>query len=365
MRNLKHYILLPLLAVLVLNSCKEDEPEDCSPSGIPLVNPNATAYDLQIPPFFPPMTIPENNPLTVEGVELGRHLFWETRLSGDNTMSCGTCHKPELAFAEETQFSTGIFGDVGNRNAMALINMGWATSFFWEGRVETLEDQVGDPIMNPIEMHETFENLLSELEEDDVYPQMFEAAFGSIDITEDRVRRALSSFIRTMISGTSKFDLERIQMYEYTASEQRGYDLYLTEGGEPNFGADCFHCHGFGSSQFTDYTFRNNGLDSIFLDPGRMAVTGDPLDEGKFKVPTLRNVELTGPFMHDGRFATLEEVIEHYNSGLVQSPTLDPFMKFENGLQLTDQDKEDLLNFLKCLTDPDFTTNADFSDPHE
>lgn len=360
-----HYIALTLVALIAFSGCKEDEPEDCSPTGLPVVNENATPYDLQIPPFFPPMSIPDNNPLTVEGVELGRFLFWEKRLSGDNTMSCGTCHLPEHAFAEPTPFSTGIFGDVGTRNAMALINMGWATSFFWEGRIETLEEQVGDPIMNPIEMHENFPSLLEKLEQDEVYPQMFDAAYGSDDITEDRVRRALSSFLRVMISGGSKFDLQRIGMYEFTDSEQRGHDLYITEGGEPNFGADCFHCHGFGSSQFTDYTFRNNGLDSVFMDPGRMAVTGDPLDEGKFKVPTLRNIELTAPYMHDGRFETLEEVIEHYNSGLVVSPTLDPFMKFEDGLQLTDQDKEDLLNFMLCLTDTDFITNADFSDPHD
>jgi cytochrome c peroxidase len=261
--------------------------------------------------------------------------------------------------------STGIFGDEGTRNAMALINLGYAPEFFWEGRSETLEEQVAFPITSPIEMAEEWPVLIEELEANDLYPPMFEAAYGSTHITEERVRKAIASFMRTMLSGAAKFDLERIGMYTYTDSESRGYDLFITEGGDPNYGADCFHCHGFGSGQFSDYSYRNNGLDEVFSDPGRMAVTGDPLDEGKFKVPTLRNIELTAPYMHDGRFNTLEEVIEHYNSGVVPSATLDPFMKFEEGLSLTDQDKEDLLNFLKCLTDTEFTTNEDFSDPHE
>lgn len=356
--------VLVLITATWLGGCKKDDPEPCADAGLPEINANATPYDLNIPPFFPPLPVPENNPLTEEGVALGRHLFWEKKLSGDNSMSCGTCHIPEFAFAEETAFATGITGDVGNRNTMPLINIGYATSFFWDGRSETLEEQVGDPIVNPIEMHEQWNVALEELADDPIYPTMFDAAFGSTDVTEDRVRRAMSSFMRIMLSGGSKFDLERIGAYDYTDSEQRGYDLFLTEGGEPG-GADCFHCHGFGSGQFTDFSFRNNGLDSIFDDPGRMLVTGLASDEGKFKVPTLRNVAFSAPFMHDGRFETLEEVIEHYNSGVVESETLDPFMKFEEGLNLTAQDKEDLLNFLLCLSDQDFLNNEAFSDPHE
>lgn len=359
-------LLISALLGLSLLACKDDEVLiDCGGVSIPNVNPNATAYDLSIPPFFPPMSIPDNNPLTVESVELGRYLFWEKNLSANGEMSCGTCHIPENSFAETTAFSTGIFGDVGDRNAMVIANLGWATSLFWDGRAHTLEDQAGDPIVNPIEMAEEWETVLVKMDEIEIYPPMFDAAFGSPDITENRVRRALASFMRTLISGGSKFDKQQVGQYTYTESEERGYNLYITEGGEPNFGADCFHCHGFGSNQFTDYSFRNNGLDSIFNDPGRMAVTGNSLDEGKFKVPTVRNSELTAPYMHDGRFATLEEVIEHYNSGVVSSATLDPFMKFEEGLSLTDQDKEDLLNFLLCLTDLDFTTNPEFADPHE
>ena len=361
---MKRWGTILLCLTLAVTGCKEDDPEECTDT-IPTINPNATAYDLVIPPFFPPMPIPGDNPLTVEGVELGRHLFWEPLLSGNNAMSCGTCHQPDLSFAESTAVSTGVFGDQGDRNAMALVNLGWAPTLAWDGSVESLEAFIGDPIENPIEMADNWTNALAELEATEDYPPLFDAAFGSPHITEERVRKAMASFLRTMISGGSKFDLERIGLYTYNESEERGHDLYLLEGGEPNFGADCFHCHGFGSSQFTDYSFRNNGLDSIFDDPGHMAVTGDPLDEGKFKVPTLRNIELTAPYMHDGRFNTLEEVVEHYNSGVVPSTTLDPFMKFEEGLQLTDQDKADLVNFLKCLTDPDFTTNEDFSDPHE
>ena len=359
-------MVLGLGIALLICACKDDEVRiDCGGLTLPNVNPNATAYDLVIPPFFPPMDIPENNPLTEEGVELGRFLFWEKQMSATLEMSCGTCHLPENSFAEPTAFSTGVFGDVGDRNAMAIVNLGWASSLFWDGRAETLEQQAGDPITNPIEMADEWPNVITKLEASDIYPSMFDAAFGSPDITEGRVRRALASFMRTMISGGSKFDQNQVGAYTYTESEERGYNLYITEGGEPNLGADCFHCHGFGSNQFTDYSFRNNGLDSIFGDPGRMAVTGDALDEGKFKVPTVRNAAFTAPFMHDGRFATLEEVIEHYNSGVVPSATLDPFMKFEEGLSLTDQDKEDLLNFLLCLSDEAYLENPDFSDPHD
>jgi cytochrome c peroxidase len=335
--------------------------------------PDATPYTLVIPPFFPPMDVPADNPLTVEGVELGRYLFWEKKLSGNNEMSCGTCHLPENSFADPQQFSTGINGDIGTRQAMALINMGWAVSYFWDGRKMTLEDLVIEPVENPIEMDEDWENALSELRNDPAYPPRFKAAFGTTEINQLRVRKAIASFIRTMISADSKFDKQRIGQYTFTASEEDGFNLFLREGGSPDevpggsFGADCFHCHGFGAMQMTDYLFHNNGLDASFeADAGRAGVTGNALDSGKFRTTTLRNIELTSPYMHDGRFTTLEQVVNHYNSGGVPSTTIDPFMKFTTGgLQLSEQSKVNLIAFLKCLTDTSFIHNPAFSDPHD
>jgi cytochrome c peroxidase len=255
---------------------------------------------------------------------------------------------------------------------MALINLGWAYNFFWDGRAESLEAQVIQPVENPIEMDEDWNIALEELRNDPIYPPMFEAAFGTPTINQDRAAKAMASFLRTMISSGSNFDKQRIGQYTFTPEEEHGFTLFITEGGSPEqvaggqFGADCFHCHGHGAMQMGDYLFHNNGLDSSFEnDPGRVAVTGNPLDSGKFKAVTLRNIEFTSPYMHDGRFTTLEQVVEHYNSGGVPSSTVDPFMKFTTGgLQLPEDSKADLIAFLKCLSDTEFMTNPDFSDPH-
>ena len=366
-------IAFSAFAILMIWSCRPPE-EEVQPDLPPQldVNPDATPYDLVIPPFFPPMDIPADNPLTEEAVELGRFLFWDVKLSGNNTMSCGTCHIPEHGFSDPEQFSTGITGAVGTRQSMPLINLGWAPNFFWDGRAPTLEIQVLDPVSNPIEMNQDWGELLQELEDDPIYPPMYAAAFRDGQVTKERTAKALASFLRTMISANSNFDKQRVGQYTFSESEERGYDLFLKEGGDPDngqggeWGADCFHCHGFGAMQFSDYLPHNNGLDSVFSDLGVGGITGVPSEMGKFKTPTLRNVELTPPYMHDGRFTTLEEVIDHYDSGGVPSATIDSFMKYtDGGLQLSDQDKEDLINFLKCLTDTTYINNPAFSDPHE
>jgi len=359
--------LVVVIAIMVgIAACRPD------PEVITVDYYKPTPYTLVIPPFFPPMDIPANNPLTVEGIELGRYLFWEKKLSGDNTMSCGTCHMPSASFSDPAQFSTGIHGELGNRQAMALINLGWAYNYFWDGRAQTLEDQVIEPVENPIEMDEDWNVALEELRNDPIYPPMFKAAFGTETINRNRAAMAMASFLRTMVSSGSRFDKQRIGQYTFTPQEEHGFTLFITEGGSPEqvaggmFGADCFHCHGYGAMQMGDYLFHNNGLDAHFEnDPGRAGVTGNPLDSGKFKAPTLRNIEFTAPYMHDGRFTTLEQVVEHYNSGGIPSSTIDPFMKFTSGgLQLPEESKADLIAFLKCLSDTEFMENPDFSDPH-
>lgn len=370
MKNYRAHIILGFCIFLII-SCRYDKADDGSVA--PDNFAGTTPFNLQIPPFFPPMDIPIDNPLTIEGVELGRFLFWEKKLSGDNTQSCGSCHMPEHGFSDPDQFSTGITGQVGNRQAMALMNLGWARDYFWDGRALTLELQVIEPVTNPIEMNENWEDALEELRNDPDYPEKFKRAFGSTDITKARAAKAMASFLRIMISSGSKFDRERIGQYSFTPEEEAGFNMFLNEGGmnqatgEPWGGADCFHCHGFGGMQMSDYLMHNNGLDANFQnDPGLAALTGNPLDSGKFKTPSLRNVEFTAPYMHDGRFNTLEEVLDHYNSGGVLSTTIDPMMEAQGGgLFLNSVMKQNLIAFLKTLSDPEFLTNPAFSNPHE
>ena len=365
MRKLSLYTVLCFF--IVLASCNPYEPEfPVAPAY------EATPYNLVIPALFPPMDIPADNPLTVEGVALGRYLFWEKNLSADGTQSCGSCHLPEHGFSDPNQFSTGITGAQGNRQSMALVNLGWAYNYFWDGRSRTLEEQVLEPIINPIEMNNTWDAALDALRSNPIYSQMFYAAYGSNDITRDKAAKAMASFLRTMISANSKFDRERAGQYSFSLLEETGFNLFLTEGGlnpntgQPWGGADCFHCHGPAGMQIGDYLMHNNGLDAQFQsDPGLAAVTANPLDSGRFKTPTLRNIELTAPYMHDGRFATLNEVIAHYNTGGQVSTTIDPFMEAAGGgLFLDEVDELAIIAFLKTLTDTSFINNPAFSDPH-
>ena len=356
--------------VALFLGCKDNDPDPLPTPSTPAFS--ATPYNLMIPPLFPQMDIPSDNPLTVEGVALGRYLFWEKKLSGDNTQSCGSCHFPEHSFSDSQRFSTGITGALGTRHSMALINLGWAYNYFWDGRAVTLEDQVIQPVVNPIEMNEDWDHALDELRADSKYPPMYQAAFGTPEITRERTAKAMASFLRTMISADSKFDRERAGNYTFTPLEEMGFNLFIAEGGinqntgQPWGGADCFHCHGHAGMQMGDYLMHNNGIDFEFsLDPGRAGVTGNPLDSGRFKTPTLRNIELTSPYMHDGRFSTLEQVIDHYNTGGKISTTIDPFMEASGGgLYLDETDKLALVAFLKTLTDTSFIHNPAFSDPN-
>lgn len=355
------YLLVSFVVIAVILSCKKDKVEYAP-----------TPYELQIPSHFPDMIIPEDNPMTVEGVELGRKLFYEKKLSGDNSMSCGACHAPSSAFSDPNQFSEGIDGIEGNRNSMALINLGWNKFFFWDGRASTLEEQILMPVEDPIEMHDTWPAVIAELNASQEYKNLFFKAFGTAGIDSTRAAKAIAQFLRTMISGSSKYDV----MYKYenglplTAEEQAIYTTISLEewGGYDLFnslnGADCLHCHNGPLAKVNK--FSNNGLDATFSDLGRGAVTGNPNDNGKFKVPTLRNIAYSAPYMHDGRFATLDEVINHYSSGVVVSPTIDPLMEFasQGGAQLDAFEKDLLKQFLMTLTDETFINNPDFGDPN-
>lgn len=321
----------------------------------------ATPYSIPRPTNLPPITEPDDNPTTVEGVALGRRLFYEKKLSGDNTQSCGSCHNQAYAFSDNGKaFSEGIDGQLGNMNAMAIVNLAYTTEFFWDGRSVGIEEQAREPVINPIEMHETWENALEKLQADPLYPVLFRRAFGSDEITEDNAVKAIAQFERTMVSGNSDYDkLMRGEDNQMSAGAFRGMQIFFTEIG------DCFHCHTV--DLLSDYDYHNNGLDNLFdsTNIGRAGVTGRSSDIGKFKTPTLRNIQFSPPYMHDGRFQTLEEVVEHYNSGIKRSPTLDPKIKSPDGLFLTDLQKSDLVEFLKSLTDQEFLSNQNFSDPFE
>jgi cytochrome c peroxidase len=317
------------------------------------IAPNATPYRFSFSKFFPQPDLPRDNPLTGEGVALGGKLFFERRLSADDTESCARCHRPNAAFTEPRRFSRGVGGEIGTRNAMALENLAWKNSFFWDGRAKTLREQVLQPIQNPIEMHESLANAVAKISADTNYPRLFANAFGSPQITADKIARALEQFLLVQVSFDSKYDRVMNGTAKFSDDEQRGFELFNTEY-DPyhgQYGADCFHCHGGPLLQSQD--FANNGLDSAFTDLGRYKITQRAGDAGKFAVPSLRNVAVTAPYMHDGRFRTLEEVVEHYCTGMKRSATLDPNLAKhpDGGVPLSADDKKALVAFLKTLTD--------------
>ena len=322
------------------------------------------SYSLQIPQLFQEKLIdpliPSNNPLTEEGIALGKKLFFDTILSGDNSQSCASCHKPQNSFTDDTRFSDGVDGVFGARNSMPLFNLAWNFSdrFAWDGKELGLERQALEPVKNPIEMHGDWINIAIKLQQDSEYPTLFLRAFGSFTIDSTLVTKAIAQFERTLISGNTKFDKYLSGGATLSLEELNGFNIFMDETK-----GDCFHCHGSDNNPlWTDNSFHNNGLDALFTDIGLGAVTGDPNDYGKFRSPSLRNLAFTSPYMHDGRFATLEEVINHYSEGLQNSSTIDPLMKKINqgGVLLTLQEKEDLKAFLLTLTDSEFINNPDF-----
>jgi cytochrome c peroxidase len=354
---MKLRIILLIIGAIVLQQCKKDPSLSPNNDVFSPIDKGPTPYPLVIPVGFPNDTasfIPKNNPLTIEGVALGKKLFNEPLLSGNNTQSCASCHMSKFAFTDDQRFSKGINGSLGTRNSMPLINLLWAPKLFWDGRASTLEEQALEPVTNPIEMHETWPNAVDKLQVHPEYPELFKKAFGTTTITRELVTKAIAQFERTLISANSKYDKWLRNEVDLTPEELRGYDLFFTEK------ADCFHCHG--NILFTDNLFHNNGLDAFPSDKGLGGVTGKSGDNGRFKTPTLRNLVFTAPYMHNGRFNTLEDVVEFYSSGIKFSATIDPLMKNVNmgGVQLTTEEKQDLVAFLKTLTDSSFVNNPQF-----
>lgn len=348
----KNWVFLSLVFLLMNCSSKEEEIY------------TSVAYNLEIPSLFAQKLIapiiPSNNLLTQEGVALGKKLFFEKLLSADGTQSCATCHNPQNAFSDRNQFSKGIDGNQGFRNAMPLFNLAWNFDelFNWDGSEFSLENQAFEPVRNPIEMHETWKNVAEKLQNHPQYPTLFKKAFETSTIDSVLITKAIAQFERTLISGNSKFDRFLRGETSLTPEEENGFNVFMDEAR-----GDCFHCHGSNNNPlWTDNLFHNNGLDKTFTDLGLGAKTGDPKDNGKFKSPSIRNLAFTAPYMHDGRFATLEEVINHYSEGLQFSPTIDPLMKkvSQGGVQLSAKDKAALKAFLLSLSDVEFINNLAF-----
>lgn len=336
--------------------------------------------DFSAPFVFGQFRVPEDNPLTDEAVELGRRLFYDVRLSGNNEVSCATCHRQQLAFTDGRQTAIGVSGKALALNSMSLANLMWGPRhFFWNGRVTSLEEQALVPIQHADEMDQSLAELVDELKADSQYRSLFSIAYGRI--SNENIAKALASFQRTLISSDSKYDKYLRGEATLTEQENLGRKLFVAH---PDVkaslrGGNCIDCHSqFLTSGFnTLYDgFSNNGLDSEEdLLPGLEEVTQIRAHRGLFKVPTLRNIALTAPYMHDGRFATLEQVLDHYNEGIKMSSTLSPLIAeadnstkgvvTQASLNLTEHEKTAIIAFLHTLTDRQFITEEKFSNPFD
>lgn len=332
-------------------------------------------------PFvFGRFSVPPDNPLTEEAFALGRRLFYDPLLSGDNRVACAKCHIQALAFSDGVARPVGLSGDKLDFNSMSLANLLWGqTRFFWNGRAESLEQQALMPIQHPEEMAQDLDELVAELRRVKIYRRMFSSAYG--DVSAENLAKALATFMRLLISQNSKYDRFLRGEVKLTEQEEYGRKLFMAHPDTKVSlrGGNCIDCHSqFLTSGFRDQLdgFSNNGLDpDETLADGLMAVTGNSAHKGFFKVPTLRNIAVTAPYMHDGRFATLEDVMHHYNDGIKHSRTLSPLiLEADNarnikdatiGLRLTPVEMAAIIAFLHTLTDEQFLSDPRFSNPFE
>jgi cytochrome c peroxidase len=316
---------------------------------------------------FPPMPVTADNPVTIEGADLGRHLFYDPVLSFDSSFSCASCHKQENAFSDSpNRFSLGLNKDLQARNTMPLFNLAWYSALFWDGRASSIEAQVFHPVREKSEMNLNWTHAVKRIARSALYREKFKAAFGNLKIDSVLICKAIAQFERTLISHNSKYDRVIRREDKFTQDELEGMELIndMTK-------ANCLHCHTSDADGLgTTGLFSNNGLDAVikdgvFKDAGLGKTTRQPEDNGKFKIPSLRNLLYTAPYMHDGRFQKLEEVLDFYSEGLKVSPTLDSKMEFvhKGGLRLTAEEKRKIVLFLKTMSDPVFVSNKAFANP--
>ncbi len=371
--NSIRFISLYFVLGLVMFSCQEEdqkgtdipEPSDCNSLADIDYNPNP--YTIQKPDHYQEIPIPEDNPMTQEGVYLGRKLFYDPILSADSTQACASCHLPEFAFTDGNAVSTGIDGIAGERSAMSLVDVAYVRSgLFWDGRVASLEDQALVPIEDPIELHHEWPKVIEDFQSHSEYPELFRKAFGiecKKEITKEMAAKALAQFERTIISsGNSKFDRFMNGENTFLADEINGWQMFFNHEVQSGLflpDAECSHCHA--SPLFMSQDFINNALQEPdanldYPDQGRYLVSGIPADRGKFRVPTLRNIALTAPYMHDGSLATLEDVMDHYASGGHLSSNTDPLLR---DINLSEKQKEQIIAFLHTLTDTTLINRPD------
>jgi len=314
-----------------------------------------TPFPFPIPKGFPPPVYQfQNNPRTKEGFELGRKLFYDGLLSRDGNFPCSSCHQQFAAFATyEHRLSHGFNDQFSFRNAPGLFNLAWKKELNWDGGVNHIELQPLAPISDPHEMAEDLNHVISKMKKDKIYPALFNLVFGSPGINSQRILKALAQFTASLVSADSRFDQMKRGMLHFNQYEQKGYEIFQQK---------CSRCHQ--EPLFTDFSYRNTGmaLDSTLKDYGRMRITGRKEDSIKFQVPSLRNVFLTFPYGHDGRFVTISEVLEHYNSGVVPGPTLDSGLR--KGIHISPDDRFYLIYFLETLTDSSFVRNPLYADPN-
>jgi cytochrome c peroxidase len=329
-------------------------------------------YDLEIPPGFPQMVIPADNPLTLQGVALGRRLFYDPILSADSTISCSSCHQLEQAFNDRLPLAVGIGNQVGPRSSMSLLNIGFnENGFFWDGRVRTLEEQALHPVTNPVEMGDIWEHVEEKLRRHPTYPAYFREAFGidaRAQLTRSLVSKALAQFERTLVSANSRYDQKFYQgnddPFLLSDLEIDGYNIFFDDLTNTSKGGHCAHCHG--GPLLTNNDYFNNAIQAVnslddFQDKGLGAITGRRTDNGKFRAPSLRNIALGAPYMHNGRFQTLEEVVDHYSSGGHWAENVN--VQSINHLSLNDYEKKALTAFLHTFTDTTFYTREEFRSP--
>lgn len=390
MMNNKSILVTTLLIVVFgIISCNKDDVYE--PIEESVLNLPATPFDyasLNLPSHFTtnaggplPTSIngtdntPTTNPITNDGATLGRVLFYDKKLSANGTIACASCHKQDKGFSDDAILSLGFNGGTTGRHSMTLINSRFYQRgrFFWDERATTLEEQVLMPFQDPVEMGMTLEQVVSKVQEQTYYPELFQKAFGSTEITSDKISKALAQFVRSIVSFSSKYDQGRAMVASpganfpnFTTEENTGKNIFFQT--IPNGGGACFGCHTTEAFISANPGPQNNGLDATSTtDLGAGTVFNNPIFIGRFKTTSLRNIELTAPYMHDGRFATLEQVVEHYNSGIKAHPTLSPALTDANGnpvqLNLTSSEKAALVAFLKTLTDNSVSTETKWSNP--
>jgi len=389
----KHIFLCLLVGLISFTSCTKEESQKSEPDSPEILNLPEVPFDystLNLPSHFTtnlpdrpiPTSIngadntPDDNPVTDHGATLGRVLFYDKKLSANGTISCASCHKQEKGFSDDAVFSLGFDGEITPRHSMTLINARYYARgrFFWDERASTLEEQVLMPFQDPIEMGLTLEELVEKVKGQPHYPELFQDAFGNDSVNPDRIAKALAQFVRSIVSYSSKYDEGRSQVNSLTenfpnfsSEENLGKNIFFSTS--PSRGAACFVCHT--SEAFINISVgpQNNGLDAQTTDAGAGNVFDSPLFEGRFKTSTLRNIELTAPYMHDGRFDNLEQVIEHYNSGVQPHPNLSASLADENGqperLNLNEAERAALVAFLRTLTDETIATEEKWSNPFQ